>query len=64
MILKGPDKDSPISAGGNMVSGITVETPVSWEAGDTVNSFHTSLTAAAGWESEMSDGKAIGFPLS
>lgn len=40
------------------------ETPVPWEAGDIVNSFHTSLTGTAGSESEISDGEALAFPPS
>lgn len=64
MILKGPDKGSPISASSDSGYCDMAEKPVPWEAGDIVNSFHTILTGTAGSEEEISDGEAIGFLLS
>lgn len=50
VILKGPDKGSAISSGSDSGCCDMAETPVPWEAGDIVNSFHTILTGTAGSE--------------
>lgn len=49
-ILKRPDKGNLISAGSDSGYSDMAETPVPWEAGDIVNSFHTILTGTAGSE--------------
>lgn len=57
MIMKGPDKGSPISEAVILVAVMIAETPISWAAGGIVNAFHISPTGTAGSEQKIHDGK-------